>query len=73
MDGELAYLYLVAGMSASFHCADIPEWCPYSKLAPNIRGVFNEPLRVSLPFLLLVCSREQAPVAALKQKSLSLS
>ena len=58
--------FYIQGLSASFHSADFPEWRPYSKL-------FNEPLRVSLPFLLFVCSREQAPVAALKQKSLSLS
>jgi hypothetical protein len=54
------------GLSDSFHFADFPKWRPYPKL-------FNEPLRVSLPFLFLVCFREQAPVAALKQKSLSLS
>jgi hypothetical protein len=54
------------GLSAPFHFADFPEWRPYSKL-------FNEPLRGSLAFLLFVCFREQAPVAALKQKSLSLS
>jgi hypothetical protein len=54
------------GLSAPLRFADLPEWRPYSKL-------FNEPLRVSLAFLFLVCLREQAPVAALKQKSLSLS
>jgi hypothetical protein len=56
----------VLGLSASFHFADFPKWRPYPKL-------FNEPLRVSLAFLLLVCLRELAPDAALKQKSLSLS
>jgi hypothetical protein len=45
------------GLSASFHFADFPEWRPYSKL-------FNEPLRASFPFLLLVCLRERAPDAA---------
>jgi hypothetical protein len=58
--------FLFQGLSAALCSADIPEWRPYPKL-------FNESLRVSLPFLLFVCSREQAPVAASKQKSLSLS
>jgi hypothetical protein len=54
------------GLSAQLRFADLPEWRPYSKL-------FNEPLRVSLAFLLLVRLRELAPDAALNQKSLSLS
>ena len=54
------------GLSAPLHSADIPKWCPYPKL-------FNEPLRVSLPFLLLVRFRKRAFDTSSKQKSLSLS
>ena len=72
MNGELAYLYLIQGLSATFHSADIPEWRPYPKLAPIIRGV-NVPLRVSLPFLLFVRLRKQAFDTSLKQKSPPIS
>jgi hypothetical protein len=50
------------GLSASFHFTDFPKWRPYSKL-------FNEPLRVSFGFLLLVCLSELAFDAALKHKA----
>jgi hypothetical protein len=54
------------GLSASLHFADFPEWRPYPKL-------FNEPLRVSLPFFTLIRSIKQACFAASHKKSLSLS